>query len=59
MTKSKICKMPGCHKEIASKHGVFCLEHSRAAKDVGKKAVTSVGVLTLAAAALLSPKGKS
>jgi hypothetical protein len=51
--------MPGCHKEIASKHGVFCLEHSRAAKDVGKKAVTSVGVLTLAAAALLSPKGKS
>ena len=35
-SKSKICKIPKCQKEVPGEKGVFCGEHSKSVKENGK-----------------------
>lgn len=50
----KICKFPGCKKEVHDTKSLFCLEHDRDIRDKGKKAgkafaaVASVGLVIIA-----------
>lgn len=56
-SKSKICKMPKCQKEIPGKKGVFCSEHSKSVKENGN--IVAGSILGLASLAIITiTKGK-
>lgn len=48
--KQKICKMPGCNKEVFDLKLLFCGEHQRAVEESIKK--TGVGLVAVGVAVL-------
>ena len=42
-SKQKICKMPGCNKEVFDSKSLFCGYHKKAGKELGKKAGAAAG----------------
>lgn len=43
-SKIKICKFPGCHKEVENEKSLFCGEHGREIKNNAKTAGKLLGV---------------
>lgn len=56
----KVCKIPGCKKEVHDNKSLFCLEHDRDIRDKGKKAGQALQALVAVAVVGVSflAKGK-
>jgi len=59
-SKQKICKMPGCNKEVYDSKLLFCGEHQRAfrefKKNAGAVAGVGVAVVTFIAKSIINNK---
>ncbi|MGY3743208.1 hypothetical protein [Leuconostoc inhae] len=49
ISHEKVCKVPGCSKEVYSKTSFFCGEHKRSIKENSKKAFQTTVALAAAA----------
>ncbi|ADG41034.1 MULTISPECIES: hypothetical protein [Leuconostoc] len=57
VSDEKVCKVPGCSKEVYNAKSFFCGEHKRSVKENGKKALQTA-VTVVAAVGVVAVKIK-